>query len=102
MNSFSTKLIRQIENRIKRVEQKVPMSGYTSFRIGGPAELMVFPDSEAEVLWLQDFAQRNYIDYFILGRGTNLLVKDKGIKGLVINMRYLNHFKNKFSIILYF
>ncbi|MFH0924722.1 MAG: UDP-N-acetylmuramate dehydrogenase [bacterium] len=86
------KLVNLIKQRIKRIKLNEPMSRYTSFHIGGPAELMVFPQTEKEILWLQDIAINNNISYFILGKGSNLLVRDKGVKGIVINMRYMNKF----------
>jgi len=63
-----------------------PMNTYTSFRIGGPADLMVTPRSLAELEAALDICRSKGIKPFILGKGTNLLVADNGIRGVVIHM----------------
>lgn len=68
------------------VEFDVPMSKYTSFRIGGPASCMVTPHDEDALVSSLSLAKENDIAVFILGSGTNLLVSDEGFSGLVINM----------------
>ena len=64
----------------------MPMSEYTSFRVGGPVDYLVFPaDLEALRKTLQ-WCRREKLAYFILGNGTNLLVKDGGIRGMAISL----------------
>lgn len=63
-----------------------PMSKHTSFRIGGPAEAMVFPHSEAELSEIIRMARSERIPLFILGKGTNLIVGDKGLEGIVLSL----------------
>ena len=65
---------------------EVPMSEYTSLRIGGPAEVMAFPRDETDLKELMQFASAKKFPLFILGGGTNLLVRDGGVKGIVVNM----------------
>src|SRR5512143_1628184 len=67
-----------------------PMGRHTSLRIGGPAELMVFPESVEELARLLALANGNGVPLFLLGRGTNLLVLDGGIPGIVVNLTKLN------------
>ncbi len=64
----------------------VPMSEYTTLRIGGPAEVMVFPRDEGDLKELLIFARTRNFPVFILGSGANLLVRDGGIRGIVVNM----------------
>ncbi|MEK6790273.1 MAG: UDP-N-acetylmuramate dehydrogenase [Deltaproteobacteria bacterium] len=64
----------------------VPMSEYTSLRIGGPADVMAFPQDDADLKNLITFAEDKNFPYQILGNGTNLLVRDGGVRGVVINM----------------
>ncbi len=64
----------------------VPMSMYTSLRIGGPADVMAFPQDAGDLKDLIAFAETKSFPFFILGAGTNLLVRDGGYRGLVINM----------------
>ena len=61
-----------------------PMSGHTSLRVGGPAEVYVAPESKEELVMLINRSLEKEIPYMVLGGGTNLLVKDGGIAGLVI------------------
>lgn len=66
------------------VERDVPMSRHTSFRIGGPARRMTFPESREQLVILLGLAEECGIRPFLLGRGTNLLVSDRGLDTLVI------------------
>ena len=61
-----------------------PMTKHTSFHIGGPAELMAQPQSEAELQSLLLKAAEAAVPVTLVGNGSNLLVRDKGIRGLVI------------------
>ncbi len=63
-----------------------PLKKYTSFRIGGPADYLVFPDSNEQVSQLIHLCHTEDIPVFILGNGSNILVTDKGIRGMVIQL----------------
>ncbi|NEQ30056.1 MAG: UDP-N-acetylmuramate dehydrogenase [Leptolyngbya sp. SIO4C5] len=71
------------------IQSQVPLTGLTSFRVGGPAEWLVFPrqlsDLQASLEWAND---RN-LPVTFLGAGSNLLISDRGLPGLVICTRYL-------------
>ena len=67
-----------------RVRCNEPMSLHTSFHIGGPADLYAVAVSARELVELVSLAQKHDIAYLIIGRATNILVADKGIRGLVI------------------
>lgn len=62
------------------------MSRHTSFRIGGPADIFCIPQSIEDLQVALDYAQTEGIPYFIMGNGTNLLVSDKGFRGMVIKI----------------
>ncbi|MCK5237237.1 MAG: FAD-binding protein, partial [Deltaproteobacteria bacterium] len=62
------------------------MSAYTSIGIGGAADVMAFPLDEADLIDVLTFAKSKKYPVFILGLGANLLVRDGGIRGVVINM----------------
>lgn len=64
-----------------------PMSQHTSLRVGGPSEAYVVPDSRQELIELVKWSCENCFPYLIVGEGTNLLVKDQGIPGIVIALR---------------
>lgn len=62
-----------------------PFSDHTSFAIGGPADYMLWPASEAQLGAILAYAQAHDLPVFILGNGSNLLVSDRGMAGLVIH-----------------
>jgi len=63
-----------------------PMSLHTSFRIGGPADLYTRPSNREDLEQLLFIARTMEIPVFILGGGANILVSDRGIRGIVIDM----------------
>ncbi len=63
-----------------------PMSKHTSFRIGGPAEFFVKPLNKEELREVLNWAKTNMLPVFIIGNGTNILVSDDGIEGVVIKL----------------
>lgn len=67
-----------------------PMSRHTTFKIGGNADLLVKVKSVCELKRIISLAAEFDIPYFILGKGSNILVSDKGIEGLVINLDGIN------------
>jgi UDP-N-acetylmuramate dehydrogenase len=69
----------------ERVFFDVPMDQYTSLQIGGPADVLVFPRDRRDLEILMGIIQQRDIPYVVMGKGTNLLVKDQGIRGLVVN-----------------
>ena len=72
------------------VEKEVPLQRHTSFRIGGPARRMAFPDSREQLVILLGLAQECGVKPFILGKGTNLLVADEGLDTLVIKTEQMS------------
>lgn len=70
----------------KRVLLEEPMKRHTTFRIGGPAEIFVIPDNIEDVRKIIEICNAEDIPYFILGNGSNLLVSDKGYRGVVIQI----------------
>lgn len=63
-----------------------PMSQHTSFHIGGPADILVIPSSVQGLLQVLELARTWQVPVTVIGNGTNLLVRDKGIRGLVIKL----------------
>ena len=62
------------------------MCKHTSFKVGGPARYFAKADSSDEIMEARLFAKEKSLPYFILGNGTNLLVSDKGYKGVIITL----------------
>lgn len=73
-----------------KIKIKEPMCKHTSFKIGGPADIFIYVNTEEELKKIIDIASKEKCPIFILGNGTNLLVKDKGIRGIVLKLEFNN------------
>ncbi len=78
------KLLSSVKGEIRYGE---PMKNYTSFKIGGVADIMVFPQDLHDLSNILKIAEEERISVFILGKGTNILVKDSGVRGIVVNLQ---------------
>jgi UDP-N-acetylmuramate dehydrogenase len=67
-----------------------PMTDHTTFKTGGPADMYIVPSSEDETVKVLRFLETEELPFFILGGGANILVADRGIRGVVIDMGSLN------------
>lgn len=74
-----------------RVAVSVPLSRLTSFRIGGPADLLAEPASARALADLMVFLRQRTVPRFLLGAGTNVLFPDAGFRGVVVRTRGLRH-----------
>lgn len=63
-----------------------PMNKHISFKVGGPADILVKPSSEEELSGILKLIKEENIPYLVIGNGSNLLVKDGGIRGIVIEI----------------
>lgn len=68
-----------------------PMKNHTWFEIGGTADILVIPDSVDKLIQVIHFVKKNHIPAFLIGNGSNLLVRDGGIRGIVIKTEMINH-----------
>lgn len=69
-----------------RIALSEPLSRYTSFRIGGPADYYLEPADKQDVVRIIPYLQSQNIPFLIIGKGSNLLVSDEGVRGAVINL----------------
>jgi UDP-N-acetylmuramate dehydrogenase len=76
-------LEQQIRGRVRYGE---PLDKHTSFGIGGPADIMVFPEGLEDVQATLTFCRSAGVPYLVLGGGSNLLVRDGGFRGVVLHM----------------
>ena len=67
-----------------QILENEPMSRHTTFRVGGPADVLFLPESEDQLLRAIDIAREAGVPCIVLGNGSNLVVRDGGIRGLVI------------------
>jgi UDP-N-acetylmuramate dehydrogenase len=82
--AVGTEIQRRIGVKTSRDE---PLARFTTMRVGGPADLFVTPHNRFELRKLVQFARSRELPHFLLGRGSDLVVADAGIRGLVIQVR---------------
>lgn len=63
-----------------------PMKKYTTFRVGGPADIMVKPSTIEEIQFVVATCKENGVPYYVMGNGSNLLVDDLGFRGVIIQV----------------
>ena len=71
-------------SRATLIRRDEPLAKHTTMRIGGPADVYIEPASEADLANVLKFCADRNVPFFILGRGSNLLVRDGGVRGVVI------------------
>lgn len=72
------------------IQKKIKLSSFTSFKIGGDADIYITPSSSEELEAALAFIQEEHIPAILLGGGTNVLIPDEGIRGAVIHTCRLN------------
>lgn len=77
------------ENVILNAEMK----NYVHFRVGGPADILLIPENKEQVIKSIQICKENNIPYYVVGNGSNLLVKDGGIRGVVIKLNEVKNIK---------
>ncbi len=68
------------------IQENVPLAAYTTFHLGGPARFFARARTEADLLEAARFADERRVPLFVLGGGSNLLIADQGVAGLVLKM----------------
>ena len=63
-----------------------PLALHTTFRIGGPADYFAIPKNTEEIMELIGLCKKNDIPYYVIGNGSNILVSDKGYRGVIIQI----------------
>ena len=74
-----------LETLLRRSE---PLARRTTLRVGGPADIFVEPDSEHALRTVLEICSQTGVPLFVLGRGSNLLVRDGGIRGVVVSLAH--------------
>lgn len=75
-----------MELNIGRVRENEPLSKHTTMKIGGPADVLLEPSSVENLKIAMDIIRKHNVKWRAIGRGSNLLVSDKGIEGVVIKL----------------
>ncbi len=67
-----------------------PMKNHTSFKVGGPVDILVIPNKIEQVEKIINACKKHKINYFVMGNGSNLIVRDGGFRGVVIKLTPIN------------
>lgn len=79
--------IQKIEENVEGIRENEPMSNHTTFKIGGKAEVLVIAKTIEPIQKVQEIARQYKVPIYIIGNGSNILVKDGGIKGIVLKIQ---------------
>ena len=88
MSNIITLLKEKIDS--KDILENEPMSKHTTFKVGGNADLLVKVHNIDQIKFVLEIAKDNNMPIFILGNGSNLLVRDKGIRGITLKIELKN------------
>ncbi|KAA6452275.1 MULTISPECIES: UDP-N-acetylmuramate dehydrogenase [Bacillus] len=81
------KVIQELKDReVGKVLENEPLANHTTMKIGGPADILVIPNRVEAVKDIMDIIKKHDIKWTVIGRGSNLLVLDEGIRGVVIKL----------------
>src|SRR5271167_4482720 len=75
------------------IRRDEPLAKHTTLRVGGPADVYIEPASEEDLAGVVKFCSERELEFFILGRGSNLLVRDGGFRGVVICLSHADFSK---------
>ena len=88
ISSVPPHLIQDLESKLQgSVEQDASLSGFTTFRVGGKAEVLVRAESEDDLSAVARAVGSSEVPIHILGRGSNVLISDHGLEGVVIRLK---------------
>lgn len=75
----------------EQIKYKEPMKNHTSFKVGGPADILLLPVTAQQVANAVKLCGRHDIKFYIMGNGSNLIVRDGGYRGVIIKLTGLNN-----------
>lgn len=81
-------LVEELNNIMgqENVYEKEPMKNHTTFRIGGPADILVCPETDSSLIEGIQLCRSRKVPFYIIGNGSNLLVGDKGFRGVIFKI----------------
>ena len=84
---LNNRLFNQVKKIVKcNIEKNVSLKNHTTFRIGGNADIILYPTDMTELVDVMLFLKKHRIKYFIFGLGSNILVSDNGFDGVAIKL----------------
>ena len=101
MNQYGF-LLNKLEKILDKNDIKInePMSEHIYFKVGGPVDYLLNPKKKEQVVEIINVCRNENIPYYIIGNGSNLLVKDGGIRGVVIKLCELDNIEVKENTII--
>ena len=85
-NNLNELMNELIEWKVGSIKKDEPLAGHTTIKIGGPADLFIEPSSIKNLEKTMELVRKYKVNWRAIGRGSNLLVSDKGIEGVVIKL----------------
>jgi len=85
-DAFAADLATHLALDSARVRRDEPMSSHTTFRVGGPADFYIEPATPDELVAILKLARQHHLPVTVLGNGSNVVVADRGIRGIVISL----------------
>ncbi|EIF13083.1 UDP-N-acetylenolpyruvoylglucosamine reductase [Bacillus sp. 5B6] len=80
-------VIQELRDReVGKVLEQEPLANHTTMKIGGPADILIIPNRVEAVKDIMDIVKKHDLPWTVIGRGSNLLVLDEGIRGVVIKL----------------
>ena len=87
----------EFRNLVKgEVRFNEPMVEHTTFKIGGPADIWTRPKDKDDLKEIIQFSRKKSISLFVVGNGSNLLVSDRGVRGIVVKLNSSHFNKIRF------
>ncbi len=80
-------ILKAVKKALPRVKTGVLLKDYTTFKVGGPAEYFCIAQSQQDIIKAVNVTKKLRLPLFMFGGGSNLLVSDRGIKGLVVKIQ---------------
>jgi UDP-N-acetylmuramate dehydrogenase len=86
-HSLKSRLAEAVPALVGRIKAEEPLARHCTWAIGGPAEIYLELETLAELKGVQRFCQEERVPFFILGWGSNVLLPDAGLRGVVVRLR---------------
>jgi UDP-N-acetylmuramate dehydrogenase len=83
-NSFKAAFLTVLKDRVHFDEPLAPLVAY---RVGGPADVLIFPETEDDLKSISQLSKQFQLPVTVIGEGTNLLIKDQGIRGITVSLK---------------
>ena len=101
MTKIKDEILLKIRERIgdEAVLENEPMANHTSMEVGGPAKYFFQPSSEEDLLFLVRLLEKEAYPYYIKGNGSNLIFRDEGFDGAVIEIRFMQNVTIKDDVV---